>query len=72
MKSYAVTIYVDVHDEAALIALARQTCEEDGVDAAETVTTVSDALRYIFDPGESPAGCQILDSAVDGADAGGL
>jgi hypothetical protein len=71
--SHEVSLFVDVHDAKALHANAMQiaTSNETGmsVEQAEEMLgqqsepDISACLRMVFDPGLSPPGTKILDSA---------
>ena len=72
-KTYAVTLYVSVHDDEELFKNASAKAAEEGMSAPEIEDmlkpdgeiSVSKCLRTIFDPGMSPGGCQILDSSCE-------
>lgn len=59
-----VTISVRVHDEAELLAAAREKAREDGADP-DDIKTASDALIMLLDPGTSPPGTDIQDSVCE-------
>ncbi len=69
MSEYAVTIYVEVQNEAALFEAARtKLLAEAGGDEGtvrDILPDVSAALRWLLDPGVSPPGCEIHDCTCD-------
>lgn len=73
MKTLAeVSIYLRIHDGAALIQAGRDRAIKDGLakDMAEAADVIEDedystALRMILDPGTPPPGTEILDSACE-------
>jgi hypothetical protein len=65
--AYEVSIYVNVTDPAALKAAALIKMEKEGCPFSDPGEfSVRDALRWFIDPGCSPPGCEILDSACEG------
>lgn len=67
-KDYAVTLYVRVIDEAALIAAGQERAKIDvggSLDADDENMDAPTALRWLLDPGVSPPGCEIQDSSVE-------
>lgn len=63
---YVIEIWVRVTDRDALYAEAAQRGEDGGLMGYKPKST-DDALRMIFDPGTSPPGTEILDSACEEA-----
>lgn len=63
-----VTLTVLVTDENVAIETARakymEDCNASKEEAIEAIPTISEALRWMFDPGESPPGLEIQDSSV--------
>ena len=64
------SIYFRVTDRKAFIRAARKQAIADKAarnmkEAAELVDDVSSAARWLFDPGVSPDGCEILDSTCE-------
>ncbi len=73
-KTYEVSLYVRVHDKEELFKSASAQALKEGMSEAEigemlkspdNEIDVSACLRMIFDPGTSPAGCEILDSSCE-------
>lgn len=73
-KTYAVSLYVRVRDKKELFKTASAQAKKDGMSDAEIKEMLKDSdnkidvsacLRMIFDPGTSPAGCEILDSSCE-------
>lgn len=70
---YRVTLYVAMDDAEALHAEAVRRAKEDGLhqDSIDEMLgtkdniSISDCLRYVFDPGTSPPGTQIQDSSCE-------
>jgi hypothetical protein len=65
-KCYKLSLYVRVYDEPMLIATARATAA--GGCPPEIAPEIGDArmaLRWLLDPGDSPPGCEILDSTCE-------
>jgi len=76
--AWQVTLHVSVNDPQALHAAAfAQATGSDSLtrrEAFEILGTkrrpdVSACLRWLFDPGTSPDGCEIVDSGTDGGDS---
>jgi len=63
---FVVTIEVSVIDASLAIAEAVSRCDTDRVDRS-TITSLSDAVHYLLDPGESPTGLQIEHSSIEAA-----
>jgi hypothetical protein len=65
------SIYVRVFDAEALYQAAMAKMEQDGIEDAEESLRpngeidTAKCLQMLLDPGESPPGCQILDSACE-------
>ena len=64
------SIYFRVTDRKAFIRAARLQCIADKAannmkEAAEIIDNVSTAAHWLFDPGISPDGCEILDSTCE-------
>lgn len=70
--SYTFTLYLSVHDETALRKAAETRALDDGMtpeEAAEYLDeakqSITDCIVMLFDPGESPDGCQIEQSSAE-------
>ena len=75
MKNYSVTILVEVTDESALVAAARQWLIDarvvDNLDEAAGIIADDDvekSLRYLIDPGTGILGVRVDDSICEGTD----
>ena len=64
-ETYQFCMDVEVNDEEALIAAARAKMVADGVDPDDGEMDSRTALRWLLDPGVSPAGCEITDSVCE-------
>jgi hypothetical protein len=72
MKTAEVSVHLQIHDVAALIHAARERAIADGL-AGDMITAmeiiedddISLALRMFIDPGQPPAGTEILDSSCE-------
>lgn len=64
-KKYTVTLYLEVNDEAALLAAARTKAAGEGIEGA--IEDIETALRWLFDPGADALdwGIQIEDSNAE-------
>jgi len=71
-----VTLHLRVYDPYKFAAAAVAQAIKDGVDPEEAASTYTEdnltgCARMIFDPGQSPPGCQIEDSsAIEAGDVG--
>ena len=73
--AYTFTLDIDVTDEAALIGAAQYRAKRDGMSAQDWVSSLLKAtdegtvpefcLRMLLDPGQSPEGTEIQDSACE-------
>ena len=68
MTAYTVSLDVVVRDENALYAEASAECEALGIDPGclkdDDGIITSECLKMVIDPGESPAGCKIIECYV--------
>lgn len=64
-QKYTVTLYLEVNDEAALLAAARAKSAGEGVEIA--IEDAETALRWLLDPGADALdwGIQIEDSSAE-------
>jgi hypothetical protein len=69
-RDYTISLDVTVHDPDEVIKAARQRYLDETTNATDSETIVPDveaALRFLFDPGVSPPGCEINDSSCEAA-----
>lgn len=64
MRTYTLTIEVDVDDENALMTAARAQAVKDG-GTENQVNDVADAIVWLLDPGVSPPGLLIVQSSCE-------
>lgn len=62
----SVVVYVRVYDRRAVVKAARAKARSDGIPKPGlTIPDYIAAVQYMIDPGEGPAGCEIVQSTVD-------